>query len=270
MNFVAAEKCPLCQSRLKNGECPSCGYKLPDEGDISALYNYDPSDYPQEQPAVREITPKVQMEEIYPNRPEPIDFKVRNDDGKTVQSPYGQNNGGYGQPTQQGQQNYYGNNGQYQQNGQYGGQNRQNGHQPYNQTYYSSNGQYGNYPQQGQYGGQNRQNGQPYQPYYKNNGQHGNYPQFGQYGGYNNQNQPYYRNNGGYQQYNGNSSQGTGDLKEFLAKYWWLLLISFFFPFIGTLGYILLVRSNVLSIERKYRTLIITAIVLGYILPPWT
>lgn len=83
MNFVAAEKCPLCQSRLNNGECESCGYKLPDENDIKALYNYAPSDYPQEQPAVREITPEYQMEEIYPNRPEPIDFKIRNDEENT-------------------------------------------------------------------------------------------------------------------------------------------------------------------------------------------
>lgn len=261
---MAAEKCPLCQNKLKNGECPSCGYKLPDEGDISAYYNYDPSDYPQEQPAVREITPEIQMEEIYPNRPEPIDFKVRNDDGKTVGSPYGQNNGGYGQTGQQGQNSPYQN---YGQSGQYGGQNNQ-------QNYYRNNGQYGQYQQNGQYGGQNQQNGQPYQPYYGNNGQYGNYPQNGQYpqkgqfAGYFN-GKPYYHNNGGNQQYNGSNSQGTGDLKEFLAKYWWLLLIAFFFPFIGTMGYILLIRTNTLNIERKYRNLIITAIVLGYILPPF-
>lgn len=198
---MAAERCPLCQSKLKNGECASCGYRLPDEGGISAYYNYDPSDYPQEQPAVREITPEHQMEEIYPNRPEPINLKVRNDEGKTVQSPYGQ------------QQNYYGNNGQ---------------------------------------NNQNDQNSQK-----------------GQFAGYFN-NKPYYHNPAGQQQYNGSSSQSTGDLKDFLARYWWILLISFFFPFIGAVLYAVLIKTNAINIEQKYRKLVIIIIVLGFILPPWT
>lgn len=97
---MAAERCPLCQSTLNNGECASCGYRIPDEGGISAYYNYAPSDYPREQPAVREITPEHQAEEIYPNRPEPIDLiKVRNDEGKTVNdsdnTPNYQNSGEY-------------------------------------------------------------------------------------------------------------------------------------------------------------------------------
>ena len=80
---MAAERCPLCQSKLKNGECLSCGYRPPSEGDISALYNYDPSDYPQEQP-VREIMPDVQMEEIYPGRPEMPDIKVHDGQNNTT------------------------------------------------------------------------------------------------------------------------------------------------------------------------------------------
>ncbi len=83
---MADERCPLCMERLKNGECASCGYRLPDEGDISAGYDYDPAEYPQEQPVIREITPEVQMEEIYPNRDEPLKFKVRDDEGHTVRS----------------------------------------------------------------------------------------------------------------------------------------------------------------------------------------
>ena len=96
-----AERCPLCQGKLQNGECVSCGYRIPDEDDISALYNYDPSDYPQpEEEHIREIIPDVQMEEIYPDRPDPIDIKVRNDQGKTI----GQNgNFSYGQQGQYGQ-----------------------------------------------------------------------------------------------------------------------------------------------------------------------
>lgn len=82
---MAAERCPLCQSKLKGGECPSCGYRPPDESDISALYNYDPTDYPQpEQQAVREIMPDVQMEEIYPGRPEIPNIKVHDQQNKTV------------------------------------------------------------------------------------------------------------------------------------------------------------------------------------------
>lgn len=268
---MAAERCPLCQSRLKNGECESCGYRLPDEGDISALYNYDPTDYPQEQPAVREITPEHQMEEIYPNRPEPIDFKVRDNDGKTVKgngnhsSGVGQN---YNQNRQQPQpyQPYYGNNSQY---GQYGGQNNQQGQQPY----YRNNGQYGQYRQTGQYGRQNNQNGQngqPYQqPYYRNNGQYGQYRQNGQYGGYNNQNQPYYINNGNYQQYNGSSSQNMEDLKDFLLKYWWLLLILFFMPFpFNAVIYAVIKKMNI-GIHEKFYKLMIIVLILGIILPPY-
>lgn len=80
------KKCPLCQGKLVNGECISCGYKPPDEGDISALYNYDPSDYPQEEPKMREIAPDPFMEEIYPDRQNAPKFKVRDDEGKTVRS----------------------------------------------------------------------------------------------------------------------------------------------------------------------------------------
>lgn len=88
-----AKKCPLCGGKLKNNYCDSCGYAVPDDEELSALYNLDPSDYPQpqEQPAVREIIPDVQAEEIYPNRPEAPRFKVRDDEGKTVQGDYGQN-----------------------------------------------------------------------------------------------------------------------------------------------------------------------------------
>jgi len=89
-----AKKCPLCGGKLKDNYCDSCGYAVPEDDELSALYNLDPSDYPepQEQPAIREITPKVQAEEIYPNRPKPPKFKVRDDEGKTVRKPdpYGQ------------------------------------------------------------------------------------------------------------------------------------------------------------------------------------
>ncbi len=144
-----AERCPLCQGKLQNGECLSCGYRIPDEDEISALYNYDPSDYPQpeqEQEHIREIIPDVQMEEIYPNRPEPVNLKVRNSQGKTVRKNYGQ--------TAQNDQPYYRQqNNQYPQTGQYG----QNAGQlpPY---YQQLNNPYSPYNNQGYYGN-NRQNG---------------------------------------------------------------------------------------------------------------
>ncbi len=115
-----AKKCPLCGGKLKNNYCESCGYAVPDDDELSALYNLDPTDYPepQEQPAVREITPDTQAEEIYPNRPEPPRFKVRNNEGKTVQNPnpyrqippqsanpYQQQNGGQYQQNSGGQYN---------------------------------------------------------------------------------------------------------------------------------------------------------------------
>ena len=135
-----AERCPLCQGKLQNGECLSCGYKIPDEDEISALYNYDPSDYPQpEQEHIREIIPDVQPEEIYPGRPEPVNLKVRNSQGETVRKNYGQ--------TAQNNQPYYRQqNSQYNQAGQYG----QSGAQlpPY---YQQLNNPYSPYNNQGSY-----------------------------------------------------------------------------------------------------------------------
>lgn len=95
---MAAKKCPLCGGNVKNNYCDSCGYSLPDEEDISALYNYDPSDYPQEEPAIREITPEHITDEIYPNRPEPMEFKVREEEKKESPfvNPYAEQNNGVG------------------------------------------------------------------------------------------------------------------------------------------------------------------------------
>jgi len=81
---LADNRCPLCMEKLKNGECLSCGYKLPDEENISSVYDYEPAEYPEPEPVIREITPEVQMEEIYPNRDSALKFKVRDDEGKTV------------------------------------------------------------------------------------------------------------------------------------------------------------------------------------------
>lgn len=99
---MAAKRCPLCGGNVKDNYCDSCGYSLPDEEDISALYNYDPTDYPQEEPAIREITPKHITEEIFPNRPEPFEFKVmENTDEPKKDTPFvnpyaNQNNGASG------------------------------------------------------------------------------------------------------------------------------------------------------------------------------
>lgn len=80
---MADNRCPLCMEKLKHGECASCGYKLPDEENISSIYSTEPMEYPEPEP-IREIIPEVQMEEIYPDRQ--MKFKVRDDDGKTVRT----------------------------------------------------------------------------------------------------------------------------------------------------------------------------------------
>lgn len=94
--------CPLCGGKLKNNYCESCGYDVPDDDDLSAVYDMEPeNDAFGEQ--VRKVFPEVQAEEIYPNRPAGYDtayetpnFKVRDNEGKTVnqnyQNPYGQQN----------------------------------------------------------------------------------------------------------------------------------------------------------------------------------
>lgn len=87
-----AKKCPLCGGKLKNNYCESCGYAVPNDEELSAAYDMDPSnDAFGEQ--IREIIPDVQAEEIYPNRPEAPKFKVRDDEGKTVGGNYGGANG---------------------------------------------------------------------------------------------------------------------------------------------------------------------------------
>ncbi|MDE7279653.1 MAG: hypothetical protein K2N26_08015 [Oscillospiraceae bacterium] len=102
--------CPLCGEKLKNNYCESCGYDVPDDDDLSAVYDMEPeNDAFGEQ--VREVVPEVQAEEIYPNRPADYEpacerpkFKVRDDEGKTVHQNY-QNP--YGQQNRQNQQNQY-------------------------------------------------------------------------------------------------------------------------------------------------------------------
>lgn len=121
--------CPLCGGKLKNNYCESCGYDVPDDDGLSALYDMDPENDAFGE-TVREITPEVQAEEIYPNRPAGFDiayeqpnFKVRDNDGKTVHQNYrnqtpppppfagqnGGNGGAYGAPPNTGAQNNGGN-----------------------------------------------------------------------------------------------------------------------------------------------------------------
>lgn len=124
------KNCPLCGGKLKNNYCESCGYDVPDDDeDLSAIYDMDPENDAFGE-VIREITPEVQAEEIYPNRPAGFDtayeqpkFKVRDEEGKTVHQNYqnqspppspfaGQNanNGGaYGTPPNAGAQNNGGN-----------------------------------------------------------------------------------------------------------------------------------------------------------------
>lgn len=235
-----AERCPLCQGKLQNGECVSCGYRPPDEEDISALYNYDPSDYPQpqsEEEHIREITPEVQMEEIYPNRPEPIEIKVRDSQGKTI----GQN----GQNSQGSPYYQSGQNSPYGQQGQYGG----NQGNPYYQNGQNRNSPYG---QQGQ--------GNPY--YRSGNSPYG---QQGQYSG--NQGNPYYqKGNSPYNQkgsYNGkghNKNQPIDNVKDLMKTYWWLALLCFAIPPFGIMSFI--AAKN--TIDKKYYWIFILLTVIGF------
>ena len=121
--------CPLCGGKLKNNYCESCGYDVPDDDDLSALYDMNPENDAFGE-VVREITPEVQAEEIYPNRPAGFDtayeqpkFKVRDNEGKTVHQNYrnqtpppspfagqnGSNGSAYGTPPNTGAQNNGGN-----------------------------------------------------------------------------------------------------------------------------------------------------------------
>lgn len=102
------EKCPLCGERMVKNLCENCGYSVPDELELSAPYNLDPSDdYPE---PIREITPEHLTEEIYPNRPEPqpIEFKVREEESPApFVNPYAnQNNGTANQNQGQTGRNY--------------------------------------------------------------------------------------------------------------------------------------------------------------------
>lgn len=62
-------KCPLCGEELAGKACAVCGYVLPDEEKLTALYDLDPDECHSEELPVREITPVHLTDEIYPNRP---------------------------------------------------------------------------------------------------------------------------------------------------------------------------------------------------------
>lgn len=116
-----AAKCPLCGGKTVNNECTSCGYRLPDEDDISSLYNYDPSDYPQEEPAMPETGYNYA-------EPEPVDtpeIKVR-------ENPYAENNNG-ADPYNNNNGNPYANFNPYQP------QQNNNNQQPYQNPYANGN-----------------------------------------------------------------------------------------------------------------------------------
>lgn len=41
---MSLKKCPICSGRVVNGVCSECGYSIPDESEISSVYNYSPDD----------------------------------------------------------------------------------------------------------------------------------------------------------------------------------------------------------------------------------
>lgn len=152
--------CPLCGGKLKDNYCESCGYDVPADDDLSALYDMEPENDAFGE-AVREITPEAQSEEIYPNRPAGYDttyaqpnFKVRDNNGNTVnQNPYGQQSPPP-PPSPYAQQN--GQNGQNQQNANpyagyrpyggyrgYGGAQNNGGNAPPPSPYANQGGRYG-------------------------------------------------------------------------------------------------------------------------------
>lgn len=193
-----AVKCPLCGGKTVNNECTSCGYRLPDENDLSSLYNYDPSDYPQEDPSMPE-TGYTYAEPENVNVPE---FKVR-------ENPYAENNA---------EANPYANN---------------NGADPYANN--NTGNPYANF--------------NPYQSPQNNGG---------------NQQKPFQNPyaNGNFKPYKSNSS--SGDFGSFFSKYLWLIIVSFFFPILGLI-YFLISREK---IDKRFHHIIIIAIVLGFVLPP--
>lgn len=184
------KKCPLCGGKLEKNYCDSCGYAVPDEEDISALYNYDPSDYPAEEP-IREITPEHITEEIYPNRPKPVELKVREEtEEKPFVNPYADMQGQNVQPQNTPAQNAPAQN-----------------TPPSPQNPYAGSGNFTPYT---------------------------------------------------------NSSTGGDEFAENMKKFWWVLLIAFFAPFLGII-FAVLSKNN---FDKKFKSLIIAAAVAGFILPP--
>lgn len=66
--MLTLTKCPLCGEELSGNSCIVCGYVLPDEEKLTALYDLAPDECHSEELSVREITPVHLTEEIYPNR----------------------------------------------------------------------------------------------------------------------------------------------------------------------------------------------------------
>lgn len=211
---MAMKKCPLCGGKLDKNYCDSCGYSVPDEEDISALYNYDPSDYPQEEPAIREITPEHITEEIYPNRPEPVEFKVREEEknDSPFVNPYANRNNGVGNAK---------------------------ANTPKASPYAN------NAPKQS--GGQS-----PYAGPYVNNNPPQNSPK---------QNQNPYAN-GNFTPYTNPANSSGGSFKEFMEKYWVILLIMLLMPRVLSLILGISMLGKLKGEDTQFRKYMVIATVL--------
>lgn len=90
---MAINKCPLCGSRVLNGTCNECGYSVPDETEISSMYNYDPDDdefgeksaYPRAEVQEEDAMPEIRVrEEVQRNYQNPYNYN-RTPNIQTVQ-----------------------------------------------------------------------------------------------------------------------------------------------------------------------------------------
>ena len=84
---MALNKCPICGKRVLNGTCSECGFSIPDETEISSMYNYDPDDdeFGEKEEPIHEEIPEIKVrEEVERNFRNPYDYK-RTPNIQTVQ-----------------------------------------------------------------------------------------------------------------------------------------------------------------------------------------
>ena len=230
-----ANKCPLCQGKVEQGYCVSCGYRVPDESDIENLtskYSLNPEE---EQPSFKPF--KDASVRVAP------DIKVASNTRPQPYTPPQTPHGNFGQAANNTASQW--NNTHPQQNNNTGWQNgtgTQNGNNAAQGVPYSGAGSRQGTGWQSGTGVQNqakqytpRGNNVPFEPYQPN-------------------------------VYNNNGSYSSGE-KGFIAQRWWMILVAVLVPIVGFILAATLKTNYDPEAKKLQKILIIISIIRIFVFP---